>query len=281
VSERTPQASAPVLLACFGYRALAGALIAAPWSMALAGQLSGYAGGDARLWDPGGVLLMEAVRWTRPQAAGLAWQSVTLTLLSALGWVAVVTLLIASLGPQAPRERLRWSTGRAAYYFGPSLLLQALGLVLKLLGCAALLAGGAALGQSYEPPTRELVSLSGLGPALLWLWLCTALEDAIRVTMVQQDSGLLAAIGRGARTLWRHRRPALAAAGWRTLAGVGALGGALWLSVMLGGAQTGDVVAGAVAHYAALLLYLLMRAQWFGWLSARVAREAPVASAAA
>ncbi|MCC6524794.1 MAG: hypothetical protein IT373_19205 [Polyangiaceae bacterium] len=255
------------LAALFALRATATYAVALPLSLAVGDLVGGYPRGDAVLWDPGGVLLVEAAVKLLPRLAGVGTTVLLLAVGAAFAALLPLGALVAALG-----DGRRGALGRGAGCFGPLALLFGATVLAQVLAfaLAGLLAGflGRVLGAT--PEVVLACRLGGLALGGACVWFLALYQDLVRVAVVVHDLGLSGA-WRVALGAWGGARWRTAAAfAWRQLLGVAlavlgvvlTLRGALPDSAAVGGAA----LVGAVTTFGALYL----RASWLAWAIARL-----------
>jgi hypothetical protein len=243
--------------ACYLYRAASGLLATAPLAVAFAAVVGAHPRGDALLWEPGGVWLVESLRLLGPALGPALGYGGVLVLLAAFGWLLPLGALIVSLAPGRPRARV--CLGQAAARLGTMSLLWGL----TLLAQAALLVLTAVLSALVAEGESPAQLLLRLGVWLLGLSLCAVLactEDLARVVCLQRDAGLWDAVAQALGTLGRHPLALAWAAGWRSALGLGLLAGALALGVAW--ARPDELLPMVLLHQLAILCFVWLRASW-------------------
>ena len=266
-----PQGAAPpirtsAVAACYLYRAGVGLLAAAPLSLAFGAVVGGHPRGDAVLWEPGGVWLVESLRLVRPAlGAALAYGGVV-AVLAAFGWLLPLGVLIASLSSGRPNlraclQRTAARLGTLALLLGLTWLLQAVVIVLTVVVSQLIAQGDAPVDLALR------LGVWGLGAGICWAAAC--LQDLARIGCIHGDCGLWDS---GARALLALRRSGLAlgwAAAWRTAIALGALVGALGAGVVW---ARGDQLAALVLlHQAVIVWFVWLRAAWLQQAARRLA----------
>jgi hypothetical protein len=262
----------------FAARVVLSLVIALPLGAAVGSLTAGYPSGDAVLWEPGGVMLLEVARLLGPTARGLGWASGVF----ALGGLFLLLLpfgaLVASFGPSSPlgpRRRVpaRELMARAGESWGTLGLMQGLTLLGQalLLGLfdlvGRLLARSLELGAGGQRVTELVVLAVGLGVA----WVLGVGHDVARVLAVQHRRRLLAAIGATLRTLAAGLVPVLLAGAWRGALAMAMLGAAGWAGLAVDCQRPSRAALVFLAHLLAVLGAVLLRASWLRWLTDRVA----------
>ncbi len=257
-----------VLLFVWVAQLLSAVLVASPVVGAIAGTgVAAHPRGDAVLFEPGGVLLIETLRvGMRALTGALGATAIDFALVFLVGLVPLVALLVAlesserlSIGP--------WLGGAISHFpafvliGGASLLARAILLVLLGFVLGAL---GDALSPSFDARRADLVLLSaaGLSAALLaGVGICA---DLARAAAVRERIGALRALRAGLRSLFA--RPGAAALGWLipavwsvfVLAAAALLVGTLHVEL----AGSWRVALVLVIHQLAVFVLLALRALW-------------------
>jgi hypothetical protein len=248
---------------------LAGAMLAAgPIVGALSRTgIADHPAGDAILFEPGGLLLVEALRLGGPALLGaLGASGFSLLLLHAAALVPLAALLVALATPGKLNTPL-W-LGRAAAHFPAFLLLAGvtwLARALLLVASLFLLAPiGGWLDSAVNERNADLALLAGVLVVFILLILLGIAQDLGRAAVVRHGSRALGSLVTGLAAL--RRRPLAALAGWLTPASwsVALIAGAAIVTGWLAVDQPGSwrVLAVLVVHQAALLGLLLLRALW-------------------
>ena len=270
-----PARLAAALAGNYLYRAGAAALLALPVVGVLGGSgIRSFARGDARLFEPGGLYLLEvAVRSRELLAESLAPTALAVIALGAVGLVPE-WWLVSALGSAAPAPRsLPRLFGLALATWGARLLLG-----LLTLGVALTARSFFASALDERLPLVAIASVAGLGLVLqagLSLWRDLAEIELIAHGASPRDA-VLAALAR-ARTSSAGlvaRYAATQVLGLGVLFGAAAAVGAL--DVARGEGWRG---ASAVSlHQLAVLASIALRAAWL-WSARRALERGPAARA--
>jgi hypothetical protein len=257
-----------VVLACWAYRSIAAAALALPGAVAVGALVGDRTGGDAALFEQGGLLLVECARLLRPVAAPARPLLALCALALALGWLVPFGAQVLAEG-SARRLGLGALLLRAAarlpalvVLMGATWLAQALVLVAGWVGARRV---GHAFGLEMVSDLARLGALAAAG-ALAW---CIAVtHDVARALVLERGLGPVRALGASLALVRAAPFALAAAAGGRT-----ALAVALFLAagaVTLGARAPLAVVV--AAPQLALFGFVLLRASWLGALH-RIARE--------
>ncbi|WP_242516092.1 hypothetical protein [Sorangium cellulosum] len=264
----------------FGYRALAALLLATPPSVLAAGIVGGDPRGDALLFEPGGLMLLEAGRAAAVAAAPLAAQlGVGALLVAAVGLIPLAALIDA-LSRAAPAS-IQATSGRVARALGPLALLWGAALAAEVAAAALVLLPGMKLCASLAltPRGRDLAALGVAAAALVPVAALGVLHDLARVAAVAEQRGLHAAVTRGLAALLASPLAAAWAYAWRGALVIIALACGAW-GMHVVGVSTGPRVAVAFgAGLAALAVAALLRASWLAAAVRLLDRAAPAEDA--
>jgi hypothetical protein len=264
-------------------RLLVAWVISSPLARALTAQgSSDLPRGDAVLFDPGGLWLVEALRLGWPVLRSELRGSLLLG--SVLAWLSLIPLgvLIAALA--SPRRTpLSHSVSRAIAAFprltllvGATLLVQAAAVAASVFAALAL---QRRLATSWDERSSDLCALGVLGVGLLLAVGVGVVQDLARVALVAEDIGALQATRRALATV--RRRAAGAFGAWAATSAIG-LALTLAAAVLVGAidvSRSGEwrVVLVTILHQAAVLSLVFCRATWLAG-ALDLIRKAPPAS---
>jgi len=224
--------------------------------------------GDAVLFQPGSLLLLELLRIGAPWLTAALRVALLLAFLSAI--LELVPLAVALDLLWLPGRTLLERVTRAIRLFPAFLVLSAIALLVQ----AALLLAASLLGAALKPALSSAderlqsiapIALIGLG-LLAGGWFGGVLDIA-RARLVQRAPG-----ERGARAAFAHallclrRRPFVVLAGVYPSVAGSALGclGAAWLLTRLAPAGPSNVALAFAAHQLAVLFSIAWRVRWLG-----------------
>ncbi|MBK8253715.1 MAG: hypothetical protein IPK82_13740 [Polyangiaceae bacterium] len=245
------------------FTALFSFAFSAPLASAIGTTTGKYPRGDAELFDPGALMLIEAARHLRDAmpAVSTAWMvlAVAAFFLSFL----VIGFCLALLGTPG-RARPSWAVARAFRTF-PTLIFIAI--------VAALAAGvsgalvwipGMAIARASEPtpPGSDIARYIVFGVLLLVIALVGILHDLARVAAAAVGHRTYGALRAALRTAQKHSLRTLGAYTWRTVLALGIFAFSVWLGVRVGYRTSAAVWATALIHQTALALMGLMRLSW-------------------
>jgi hypothetical protein len=255
----------------YGYRTAAAALASYPLATALAAPVSRYRAGDALLFEPGGLLLVDALTRSEPWLRELVAPTLVVGALASFGALLPAWWLMRSLcggsGRGVGRELSGFSLLGGGYW-----LFRALWAA--LLASLALSIGSLTRSAADERVPALCMALT-LGAGALAGLIAATLHDLARAELVCQGGGGVEALGRAWASLFRTRRgfaglllahaglwsvSLLVAAALLALAGLPGADSAWWGHP----AMLQLAVAAAVAA----------RAVWFGLLGRRARRSA-------
>ena len=247
-------------------RTLSGLLVIYPLLLAVeaSGMVSGP-DGDAVLFRPGSLLLLELVRVASAEL-GAAFK--VLLLLGGLAMLAQLVVLAAALDvlsdePSSLRERIGRSFGLFPRFLGLS--------AITLLAQAALLLAASLLGAAFKSALhenaerwRDIAPLALLALGVVACAACGGVQDIARASLVQEEQSAREALVRALTRL--RQQPWSVLIGWYPSA-AGALLAylvAAWLTqrVALESASHRAIAASFAAHQLAVLLGIACRVRW-------------------
>lgn len=259
------------------YLALA-SLVGLAWSAPVASTVAAVTGayprGDAEVFDPGGLLLLEAARRALPSAGAIRASWILTAILGSFFGFVALAFAIAQLGVPG-RSRPSWALARAVRSL-PTLGLVALVALLADVGATVLLfAGGGAIARGAwpTPPPRDVARFAILILVVLALLFVGVLHDLARVAAVMGPSRTYVSLRTSMRVLWRSPGRVLGAYAWRSALGAAALVAAIYAGSRLGARTSGAVLASAFVHQLGLVAAGWMR---LSWLSSAARRVRPV-----
>lgn len=249
--------------AYLGFAAVVGLAWSAPIAAVVGGVTGAYPRSDAEIFDPGGVMLLEAARRLGAQLAaiGTAWSAITI-LAVPIG-VVVLGFAIALLATPG-RARPVWAFARAVRSFPTLAVVGLVALLADLVAGALIMIGGGALVRNSwpQPPARDIAGFALIGCALLAVVAVGVLHDLARAAAVVGPSRAHLALRAALRTV--HRSPARTAwaYAWRALVGLAAVVAAAWLGIVIGTRGAPALAASAFVHQLGLALMGWMRLSW-------------------
>jgi hypothetical protein len=264
----------------FAYVAIAGLVIALPSAALLGHATSNYPDGDAELFAPGGVMLLEALRLARRAVVPVAASTGTAGLLAALAGLLPLAALVAGLGRRG-RLDARFLTGAAfcplgtlALAWGAFAFLQTLAALLE-----TLLGGG--LVNALHPSPRgdwigRSVVLAAIGLAVVAVGV---VRDLVSVAAVHGDRRFVAAISAALTALRRAPGRTAWAYAWRASLGLTAVAAAALLAPPLMGSTPASVALAALLHQAGIAAAVIARASWLAAAIGILSHVAPTPEA--
>lgn len=257
----------------YAYRAIAALLIAAPAGILAGSIVSGYPRGDAELFDPGGVMLIEAVRLARHSLMSLLVQGGLGALVAAFLGLLPFAALIVALGHEG-KLSARFLAARAfapmgslAILWGTALLAQAVVVLLVVL------VGERLLAQTALDSTREdLARLGVFGLGALAALAIGVLHDLARVIAVLEGRGFYLSSARALRVMERSYGRILWAYAWRGVLTLAAIAAAGLIAHRIPLAESFWLVA--IATQISIFLAVFLRASWLS-AAIRAATLAP------
>lgn len=251
----------------YAYRAMVGLALAIAPSSVLGAYVAGYPEGDAVLFEPGGVVLVDVLRLAGRPLAGLGALAIPAFVVAIFFGLLPIAALLVGLGT---REQLRASTllRRSMAPMTTLGLLELLAAVAQggLLALGALF--GVGLGQALHlaPPTRDLVVVAAMVVALTAVACVRTVAALAQAAAVDEGAGMYQATARGVRAWRRSEALPLWAYAWRAALGLCTLAVAALLAPRL------PLVASVALHQAAIAIAAYLDADWRA-VSLRVVRE--------
>ncbi len=266
-----------VLCALWLLRAALAVAIAAPFGAIAEHALGAFPRGDAMLFEPGGMYLVEVSRVGHLGLAAASREALLIALvaaylglvplaaeLDALGRSGRVTLASSLSAGLRPLGALSWLLGASV----------AATVALAFLAGAVVTAIGGAVNVHASDRTVDLVRLSIVAVAAACAVAVGVVHDFARAAAVRTGSAALTALYAGAATF--GRAPLRAVWNWAlwavTALAVVAL--ATVATARIGVATGPRFAAVAVVHQVAALALVFLRASWLAWVLARVAERA-------
>lgn len=256
------------VLLVYAYRAVASWLVGAPLALAVgATGLASFPSGDRRLFEDGGLYLIEVIRVGQTQLAASLQNAGLAFFVAVLGAFIPFSALLVALSHEGRLRMGPW-LGKAVTFFPTLVLVSGLTLFLQgvCLFASSLLATGVgdALAGTWDERRVTFARLGAYGVGLIAVALLGLANDLARAAVVRHDASALRALRVGFRTL--IRRPGSVAVGWLTPA--------VWsvVAVFVGAVAVGyfDVSkAGAhrwfvtlVVHQLVIATLVTLRATW-------------------
>ncbi len=278
-----------VVLLVYLWRLATALVIAAPAAAAVQDTVGGYPAGDADLFTPGSVLLVEVARLARPAVSGLATEASLVALFASFAGLVPLIALLSALGRpgrldgRAVGAAVGRHLGTLALLLGLALLAQAVA------GALAIALGGSLVGKlALQGPADDLLLLGVVAAALSLVGVLGVVHDLARVQAVHRGRGLYDAVAGALELMRRSGGRAVIAYAWRAALALLALAGAF--AVAPHGPSRAALVGAFVVHQAAVVVAVLLRASWLAAAMrladaaaarARAAREAATAPARA
>lgn len=259
----------------YAYRAIAALLIATPAALLAGEVVAGYPRGDAELFDPGGVMLLEASRLLRPALVPLAVQGGLGALVAALIGLLPLAALITALGHDG-KLTARFLAARAVAPLGPLALLWGTALLAQVVAVALVLTiGEQLLAQArLELIHEDLARIGVVGVGLAFGLAIGVVHDLARVLAVLEARGFYSASARALYVMRQAPGRALWAYMWRGALALVALSAAGLFSHRVGLATPRALLMVAVSSQAAVVVAVFLRASW---LAAAIRLTAAVA----
>lgn len=260
----------------FAYRFLAGLLIAGPIAAILSGPVANQPRGDAALFDPGGVMLLEALRLAGRGAAGATTASGAIALLATFLGLLPFAALVAGLGREGRLSR-GYLAARAIQPMGTLALIWGLGLLAQaILAVIVTLLGGKLVGALHlDSPREDIARLVLTGVVLLAVIAAGVVRDLSAVSAVNDGTRLYTSVQRALRAVGHAGGRVALAYATRGVLALAAVGGA----VALASALSGVPVMPFVVHQAGIAGVVFFQASWLAAAIGLLEKGAPMARA--
>jgi hypothetical protein len=258
----------------FGYRFVAGLLIASPIAALFNSVVRDEPRGDAVLFDPGGLMFVESIRLTSNGAPGAASGSGAMALVATFLGLLPFAALVTGLGREGRLSRAFLaaravrSIGTLALLWGGGLVAQAIlgGLLGVLLGK---LAGALHLGTPGEDIGRVVL----VAVVLLAVLAVGVLRDLAAVSAVNDGTRLYTSVQRALRVMGGAGGRVALAYAWRGLLGLAAVLGAGAAVMSLDGAP---IALPFLLHQLAIAALVFAHASWLAAAIGLLHAAAPV-----
>jgi hypothetical protein len=239
---------------------VAAALWLALQPAALAARVtSGQPLGDRVLFEPGGVLLVEALRLARPSLPWLGLASALSVVAFAFAELVPIGALLAALARRGRVTPSTWLRDGVAH-LGTLALLEGVAIAAQVLAVAVALAIGTSVASTLQlaPPAYDLVLAGSVVAGIVVAIALRLVHDLARVGAVDEGRGLHASVGWAFRVTRRRGLRALGSFAWRA-----ALGSVLLVAAAYAAPPTA-LGASLVVHALAVLAVVYLRADWLG-----------------
>lgn len=260
----------------FAHRALASILVALPITATLGAVTAPYPRGQAELFDPGGLMLLESLRLSRPALPALAWSGAGFALVFAALGLLPLGMLIAGLGRVGPVSAA-FLFRRAGKHFGSLALLFGVTLAAQLVTASllALLGGKLIDALRLVPPAEDITFLALFAVIFGILSALGVVRDLAYVAAVHEGRGFYVAVTRALGAA--SRRPLGTFFAWAWRAALGALGliAAASLAPAARDATTAAVMVAFAMHQAALMGVAFARGAWIARAMRSLMESAP------
>jgi hypothetical protein len=266
------------ITAMWAWQAVMAVLAAWPAASLVRTAYAGDPRGDAALWEPGGLALLDLLWHAMGAVTATADGALLVLIVTAVaGWVPLAALMVALARPHG-----RTSAPLVFYKALRVLPAFAKGALLVLAAQVATIGVGAFLGQLAQGWTRphygeapaqllEIAVFIPFGLAALGLGVA---HDLARATIVIRGADMVTALVEGFRLLRRSSLVLSGAWAWRAAASLVPIAAAAWVASHLG-RGTAALLAVTLTHQGAAFLRVVLRASWLA-RALRAARSALV-----
>jgi hypothetical protein len=252
-----------VIALYFGYRAVAGVMLAAPASILAASLVNGQPRGDAVLFDAGGAMLIEVARVARVAAIPVAAPLGRGTLLAAAFGLVPLAVLLAALG-RGGRLSAAFVAGRVAQSIGTLALLWGVATAAEVAAAVLVALPGLKLltAWSLGPPLDDLATLGVALAAILAAGAIGVVHDLARVVAVDAQCGFYTAASRAVLAAQFAPLAAAWAFVWRATLALIVVVTAAWATQLIGLSSAPRIALVLGVQHAALALAAFLRASW-------------------
>ncbi len=247
----------------YAYRAIAAFLIALPAAVALGGPVAAWPRGQGVLFDPGGVMLVEALRLSRRALDPSAMEAAAVALLALLAGVFPLAVLLVGLARDG-RLPAGFLAARAVSHAGTLALLSLVAVPAQAIaGAFVAFLGGKLIGAFDLTTPAHDVATAALALVVLAV-VCAAgvARDLALVAAVRGEHRFYVAASRALHLARHSGGRAFLAWAWRASLGLAGIVLAAWLAPSLAGASAWAVLAGFLLHQAAIAGATFARASW-------------------
>ncbi len=229
--------------------------------VALGGPVSSWPRGQAELFDPGALMLMESLRLGRRALFPVEASAGATAVVALLAGVFPLGALLAGLGREG-KLSASFLAGRAAAHAGTlALLFGAASLLQAATGALLSALGGRLIGSLHLDAPAEDLAFAGLFTVALGVVAALGvLRDLASVAAVRGGHGFYVASSRALACARKGFGWAFLDWAWRASLGVAGVALAAWLTPA--GVSAAAVAAGVALHQAAILGATFARASW-------------------
>lgn len=255
----------PYVLLIYVARVLVALILGYGFSKLAQGSLGSWPRGDAMLFDPGGLVLAEAIRLNVSALAAMGHQALMLVLVMIPVGLVPLAMLTYSLG-EPRRVPIREALDRAVRRLVPMAVLGVIFLAIAA-GCVGffyLIAQALShkLGHRFGVRGGDIARGSLVVAGVVLAWVSAIVHDIGRVAVVCRGMDSLRALSAAWSTAL-HRPVATATAyGSRGAAMLTAIVGGAILVGRAGVDSQVRVLAGAMIHQCVILVLIVLRASW-------------------
>jgi hypothetical protein len=254
-------------------RALGGVWFAEHMSRAALAVLGGVGARDDTLFEPGGVVLIEALRFARLSSHAIVFGGAAVATLLAFAGLLPLAMLILALG-RGRAMRVGELADASIEQLATLVWLEivawiAYGLVLAV---AVMMAATAVSLTGASGKTEDACLLAFAVGCALFVIGIGIVHDLARVASVHDRAGVYASLVTALRVFRRRAVPVSFAWLWRGLMQIAALAGAWMIASSVGVKSIAALAISAAAHQVGVLVAVGWRASFFealvgGWVS--------------
>lgn len=248
----------------FGYRALVAAALALPLAYAVGVVMGGHPDGDARLFEPGGMVLLDVLERLEGTLPALTMQAALVTTVAAFVGLAPLLGLMVAMASE-PDVGARRILRRVVSLFGTFALVHGLASAATV-GLGALSVGlvDTALGRVAwsGPENRDVAHAGALALGAFVAMILGVLHDVARAIVVRRGYGLYDTLACTLRLAKKRGWVAVLLYAARAVPATAVLALALFGTARMPRVSTSAIASTLVVGQGALLVVVALRASW-------------------
>ncbi len=259
----------------YAYRAVAGVLVALPAAAAIGWVTTSYPRGHAELFDPGAVMLVEALRFARRSVPAVVASAAPIAVVTVLGAILPLGALLVGLSTEG-KVSAGFLAARTFRHAGTLALLVGLGALAQASVIGLSLVLGAKIVGLFapSPPAEDWGLAIELGVGLVLAATLGVVRDLASAAAVRGDHGLHAATSIALVALRDSRGGALVTWAWRAGLGTFGLVVAAALTPRAAGSTAAATALAILIHQAAIAGATFAHATWLAAALRLVGAEA-------
>jgi hypothetical protein len=255
------------------YRLVAGLLLAAPLVAVGSSAVSGQPRGDAVLWDPGAIMLLEVLRIGGRSAPALGLPSLAALILVMLVGLLMFAALVAGLGRRGPLPA-GYLAARASAKIGTLAILWGVGHLAEVIfgGLVFLLGAKIIAALNLDPRTEDTARFALTAVVLFAAAVVGVIRDFAMVTTVNDDARFYTACQRAIRAAGGAPLRIAAAYAARAVPMAATIGFGAW--IVGRGSYAGEAIPFLI-HQLVIAIAVFLHASWLAAALRLVERYAP------